>query len=92
MHLARSYASARVRLHDRDFVVFCMSLVFSFMLNILAQGCTEYFSSILVYFEYCSSGLYRLAQRVPPSGNLVDGLPLVVNNTGEEGICPAPHP
>ena len=26
-----------------------------------------------------------------PSGNLVDGLPLVVN-TGEEGIGPAPHP
>ena len=51
----------------------------------------SYFSNISNILDIYHLWLVQTCSTSSPSGNLVDGLPLVVN-TGEEGIGPAPHP
>ena len=52
------------------------------------------FMIVISFFLFSSNILAMVVQTCStssPSGNLVDGLPLVVN-TGEDGMDPAPHP
>ena len=48
------------------------------------------FLNISIIFFIYQLRVVQTCSASSPSGNLVDGLPLVVN-TGEEGIVPAPH-
>ncbi len=49
------------------------------------------FSNISIIFFIYQLRVVQTCSASYPSGNLVDGLPLVVD-TGEDGIGPAPHP